>query len=174
MRKKPAVACFTGCTFPRKDLDSHKLSYAQYVLTLFKPWRDLQELCSDGDWESKLEEWFVVPSEDLSCCPSWVHRMLANIHSLHEGEDKRKELRDENKRSRLNVLDEREGRDYEVEEGYDGFDGIGEHNQEEEEDEEEVTDDMDFAPYISSRKGHEVAFAQAAIDSMRRAGRCFF
>lgn len=167
------MVCFTGCTFPRRDLDSHKLSYAQYVLTLFKPWKDLRDLCGDGNWTPRLEEWLAVAQDEPLSCPQWVHRMLNNIHSLHEGEDKRKELRDENKRSRLNVLDEGEGRGYEAEDGYD--DQVEKIPGGEEEDEEEIiTDDFDFAPLVSARKSQEINFAEAGIECLAKAGWFFF
>jgi hypothetical protein len=102
-RVSPHITCFIGPSFPRKDIESHEESYGQHVLLFFKPWRKLSDLWGDPptvSWKQLLADWFASPE----ACPGWVHRMLRNIQSLHEGEDKRKQLRDENKSSRLNVI----------------------------------------------------------------------
>ena len=108
-RKSPQITCFLGPTFPQRDLESHAESYGQHVLVFFRPWRELTDLHahpteSDVSWAIRLQQWFAQPIGGAGSCPGWVHRMLNNMQCLHEGEDKRKQLRDENKSSRLNVI----------------------------------------------------------------------
>lgn len=100
-RAASAITCFIGPTFPRRDLEVHNETYGKYVLLFFHPWREIAELkMAQQTWENRKQEWLSDPAS-----PPWVHRMLNNIQSLHEGEDKRKQLREENKSSRLNIIE---------------------------------------------------------------------
>lgn len=105
----PAITCFIGPTFPRQDLETHNEIYGKHVLLFFYPWRELVDLKGKHQtWNERKLEWFNEPE----AFPAWIHRMLNNIQCLHEGEDKRKQLQEENKSSRLNILDLGEERDF--------------------------------------------------------------
>lgn len=123
--KLAQITCFIGPSFPRKDLVSHAEEYGQYVLIFFRPWRELSAFCENPSetisWAQLLSDWFDLPQEATNSCPSWVQRMLSNIQCLHEGQDKRKQLRDENKSSRLNVIDPPMGNAHQTRDMLDGF-----------------------------------------------------
>lgn len=98
-RPVPALVYFVGPTFPRRDKPIDAERYAQNVLLFFKPWRKMTELLMGDGWNIAMQTWLTSLEPT-----SWVLVMLDNFQSLHEGEDRRKELREENQSVRTNLV----------------------------------------------------------------------
>lgn len=84
-RLKPIVPVLLGPPIPRRDRDDTRERYCRSILTLFFPWRSVQDLCTvDQTWEQAFE---IRRSEITSDS----HRIIDNIQLLQECKNDRDE-----------------------------------------------------------------------------------
>lgn len=84
-RMKPVVPVLLGPSIPRRDRDDTKARYCRSILTLFVPWRSIQDVCGiDQTWE----ESFQTRQARISPA-SW--KIINNIQLLQECKNDRDE-----------------------------------------------------------------------------------
>ena len=84
-RMKPVVPVLLGPPVPRKDRDDTRERYCRSILTLFVPWRSIQDICNvDQTWE----EAFQIRQTKISPT-SW--KIIENIQLLQECKSDRDE-----------------------------------------------------------------------------------
>ena len=84
-RKKPVVPILLGPPAPRRDRDDTRERYCRSILTLFYPWRSIQDVCDvDQTWEEafKIRQSRILPT-------SW--KIIDNIQLLQECKNDRDE-----------------------------------------------------------------------------------
>ena len=84
-RTKPVVPVLLGPPVPRRDRDDTRARYCRCILTLFHPWRSIEDVCDvDQRWEESFE---MRQTSILSA--SW--KIIENIQSLQECKNDRDE-----------------------------------------------------------------------------------
>ncbi|CAF1598294.1 unnamed protein product [Adineta ricciae] len=84
-RAKPIVPVLLGPAIPRRDRDDTKERYYRSILTLFFPWRSVQDVCdADQSWEQA----FQIRNEKIT--PE-SRRIIDNIQLLQECKSDRDE-----------------------------------------------------------------------------------
>jgi hypothetical protein len=84
-RMKPVVPVLLGPPVPRKDRDDTRERYCRSILTLFVPWRSVQDICDvDQTWEAafQIRQTRILPT-------SW--KIIDNIQLLQECKSDRDE-----------------------------------------------------------------------------------
>ena len=84
-RMKPVVPILLGPPVPRRDRDDTKERYCRSILTLFFPWRSVQDVCNvDQTWEEafQIRQTRILPA-------SW--KIIDNIQLLQECKSDRDE-----------------------------------------------------------------------------------
>lgn len=84
-RSNPVVPVLIGPPIPRRDREDTRERYSRSILTLFFPWRSIQDLCSiNQTWEQAFEIRRTKISND--CC-----KIIENIQLLQECKSDRDE-----------------------------------------------------------------------------------
>ncbi|CAF4062556.1 unnamed protein product, partial [Adineta steineri] len=84
-RMKPVVPVLLGPPVPRKDRDDTKERYCRSILTLFVPWRSIQDVCDvDQTWEEAFQtrQTTILPTSS---------KIIDNIQLLQECKNDRDE-----------------------------------------------------------------------------------
>lgn len=77
-RTRPVIPVLLGPPVPRRDREDTRQRYCRSILTLFFPWRTIQNLCSvDQTWEQAFES-----RQSLITSESW--KIINNIQLLQE------------------------------------------------------------------------------------------
>ena len=82
---KPVVPVLLGPPVPRRDRDDTRERYCRAILTLFFPWRSIQDVCNvDQSWEEafQIRQTRILPA-------SW--KIIDNIQLLQECKNDRDE-----------------------------------------------------------------------------------
>ena len=84
-RAKPVIPVLLGPMIPRKDRDDTRERYCRAILTLFVPWRSVQDLCDlSQTWEQAFETRHVKLTAESN-------KIIDNIQLLHECKNDRDE-----------------------------------------------------------------------------------
>jgi hypothetical protein len=84
-RSTPLVPVLLGPQIPRHDREETRERYCRAILTLFVPWRSVQDLCHvDYTWAQALEARKSMISQD-------GYKVIDNIQLLHECRKQRDE-----------------------------------------------------------------------------------
>lgn len=84
-RMKPVVPVLLGPPVPRRDRDDTRERYCRSILTLFCPWRSIQDICDvNQTWEQALDTRYIQITSDS-------RKIIDNIQLLQECKSDRDE-----------------------------------------------------------------------------------